>query len=228
MKPGETTGGDTLRLHLERYVFAAENLKPGRLLDIACGVGYGTEVILSRRDGDVAEIVAVDNDAGAIDYGRKTYANPKVRFLQSDAYAFHDAIGFSTIVSLETIEHLPDPQKFATSIDKCLQPGGRWVCSAPVTPTKDAIPFHLNDFTEASYRRIFLTLGYREVGHLLQVQSYNPVRVMSKREERMEGLRKNLPLYYARHPGSLIDRLLALFQYGFNNHYLTVAWQKPG
>jgi len=35
------TGADTLKLHLERYQFAASRLKPGAVLDIACGVAMG-------------------------------------------------------------------------------------------------------------------------------------------------------------------------------------------
>ena len=38
----EATGAETLRLHMERYQFASENLVSGSVLDIACGVGYGT------------------------------------------------------------------------------------------------------------------------------------------------------------------------------------------
>ncbi len=37
---GVATGDETLRLHLERYRFSARHARPGRLLDIACGVGY--------------------------------------------------------------------------------------------------------------------------------------------------------------------------------------------
>jgi hypothetical protein len=40
----ETTGGETLRLHWERYQFAKEHLVPGSVLDMACGVGYGTAI----------------------------------------------------------------------------------------------------------------------------------------------------------------------------------------
>ena len=42
IRPGDTTGDQTLQLHLARYEFAAAHARPGRLLDIACGVGYGT------------------------------------------------------------------------------------------------------------------------------------------------------------------------------------------
>ena len=45
LKPHEVTGQLTLQLHMERYEFAATQSQPGRILDIACGVGYGTEIL---------------------------------------------------------------------------------------------------------------------------------------------------------------------------------------
>ena len=55
----EVTGTPTLHLHLERYEFAATQARPGRLLDIACGVGYGTE-ILYQGNGQNTEAIGVD------------------------------------------------------------------------------------------------------------------------------------------------------------------------
>ncbi len=226
VKQGEITGEESLKLHLDRYAFAADNLKAGRILDIACGVGYGTDVVIKKRTSEVDEIVAVDFDGGAIEYGKSHYPNPKVRFQQGDAYAFQDSTGFDTIISLETIEHLPDPVKFASSLNTVLKNGGRWICSAPVTPTKDAIPFHMTDFTRTTYRKIFQDLGFREVTHLLQIQPFKPLQVLMENEERLEGVRKNLICYYLRNPASVFSRLTALLRYGFNTHYLTVVWEK--
>ena len=43
------TGRETLHLHLARYAFAARNLRGHTLLDIACGVGYGTQFLLDQK-----------------------------------------------------------------------------------------------------------------------------------------------------------------------------------
>jgi len=42
MNEDETTGKETLLLHLERYQYAANYVVPGTIADIACGVGYGS------------------------------------------------------------------------------------------------------------------------------------------------------------------------------------------
>jgi ubiquinone/menaquinone biosynthesis C-methylase UbiE len=54
--PNDVTGLETLSLHLERYEFAAKYLRPGRLLDIACGVGYGTRLLLDRSHVDITAV----------------------------------------------------------------------------------------------------------------------------------------------------------------------------
>ena len=46
VQTGEVTGSETLKLHLARYKFAASYVRPGRLLDIACGSGYGTKMLV--------------------------------------------------------------------------------------------------------------------------------------------------------------------------------------
>ena len=46
LSPEDLAGQETLRLHVERYAFAAEHALPGRLLDLACGVGYGTRILV--------------------------------------------------------------------------------------------------------------------------------------------------------------------------------------
>ena len=39
----------TLQLHIERYAFAIRNGKPGEVLDIACGAGYGSFQLLQSE-----------------------------------------------------------------------------------------------------------------------------------------------------------------------------------
>ena len=45
LRSGDVTGEEALRISLERYGFAAQHARPGRLLDLACGVGYGTRFL---------------------------------------------------------------------------------------------------------------------------------------------------------------------------------------
>jgi SAM-dependent methyltransferase len=226
LRAGDATGQETLKLHVERYEFAARLLAPGRVLDCACGVGYGTRILADRATSEVSA-VGVDLSPAAIDYAREHYAGPRVRFVESDAMEFSDSEGFDTIVSIETIEHLPDPVSFVDRMIAALRPGGVFVASVPVTPSVDANPHHLHDFTERSFQRLFARHDLLEITRLTQDQPFALGAVVTRSEARMQQVRRNLPAYYLSHPTHLFRRLASTLRHGFKNRYLTVAWRSP-
>jgi 2-polyprenyl-3-methyl-5-hydroxy-6-metoxy-1,4-benzoquinol methylase len=67
--------------------------------------------------------MGIDSSAEAIEYANLRYSRPGLTFCVGDAMTFVDG-PFDAVVSLETIEHLPDPafiQRVTTSV---LRPGG--------------------------------------------------------------------------------------------------------
>jgi len=221
----DVTGEESLTLHLERYGFAAEHAGPGRILDIACGVGYGTR-LLAERLPTAREVVGVDLSPGAIEYARTRYADPRIRYVESDVMTFHAQEGFDTIVSLETTEHLPEPRAFLHRMAGLLRPGGFLIASVPTTPSTDFNPHHLHDFDERSFRKLVEDLPLTEVDALLQVQPVPFMVIARARERRLESRRKKLLGWYARNPAVLLRRIRATLRYGFCNRYLTLAWRK--
>jgi SAM-dependent methyltransferase len=137
--------------------------------------------------------------------------------------AWGDPEGFDTIVSIETIEHLPAPAAFVARLVRLLRPGGVLVASVPTTPSLDANPHHLHDFSERSFRRLFAPHGLTERDALVQDQPFGLGAVLARREPRLRGLRRGLPGWYAAHPGSLVRRIGATLRHGFKNRYLTLA-----
>jgi SAM-dependent methyltransferase len=226
LQPGDATGEEALRISLERYGFAARYVRTGRLLDIACGVGYGTR-FLTDRTKHVTAALGVELSAAAVDYANDRYANDRTAFLACDAMQFEDAEGFDTIVSIETIEHLPDPEGFVERLVGLLRPGGHLVGSVPITPSVDANPHHLHDFTDRSFRRLVGRHGLDVLDELVQDQPFGLRAVLSRSEARLEGMRRNLPAWYLRHPGALLSRVVSTLRHGFVNRYLTVAWRLP-
>jgi len=222
----DTTGQETFRLHADRYHFAAEHALPGRLLDIACGVGYGTRILIDERP-DIEAALGVDISADAIAYAQERYAQPRTEYRVADAMTFRTEQPFDTAVSLETIEHLPDPAAFIANLLRAIRPGGRLVASVPTTPSVDANPHHRTDFTERSFRRMFTSHGLREIACQRQVQPFNPVQILTRKETRLADMRPNLLKYYASHPGAAVKRAWSTVVDGFNNRYITIVWEKP-
>jgi len=221
----DITGHETLRLHLERYEFAARHARGGRILDMACGVGYGSRLLFDRA-AQATTVLGVDISDSALEYARTHYAREGVSYRSADAMGFEDPEGFDLIVSLETIEHLPDPPSFVARLPKLLRAGGVLVASVPTTPSVDLNPHHTHDFTEASFRRLFEPLGLAEFDALRQVQPVSIGSILTRREARLGDLRRNLPLWYLRHPGALLRRVSATLHHGFANHYVTLALRR--
>lgn len=220
----DVTGEETYRLHVERYEFAARFVNGGRVLDCACGVGYGSEILSSA--GRAPQLVTgVDIDADAIEYAKSHYEGERVRFVHSDGTRF-TADPFDTIVSFETIEHVPDPEALIDNFTRLLKPGGTLIASVPVTPSVDVNPYHLHDFTPSSFRRMFERRGFREIDCTLQRQPYQPLKMLAGQETRLSDMRQNLVGYYATHPMAALKRAYSTAVDGFCNKYLACAWRR--
>lgn len=91
------------RRHLVVYEWIAERVAGKRVIDLACGEGYGTEV-LSRT---AESVVGIDANPEAFEHARLRYTQPNVSFereLIEDYAREVDAVVF-----LQTIEHVQDP-----------------------------------------------------------------------------------------------------------------------
>ncbi|RKL67321.1 SAM-dependent methyltransferase [Salipaludibacillus neizhouensis] len=146
--------------HLARYYFAFPYAK-GRVLDLACGTGYGGQIVAKAKKKVISEMVGVDIHKETIEYATKTYYHPLLTFQMGDVLDpnFRASIGtFDTIMSFETIEHVPDDQEFLSSIYKLLKPGGILILSTPFGAgkgIKSAVPFHYHQLTETELIDLF-------------------------------------------------------------------------
>jgi 2-polyprenyl-3-methyl-5-hydroxy-6-metoxy-1,4-benzoquinol methylase len=129
--------------HLARYRWACTFLPRKRVLDCSCGPGYGTAMLADRG---AEQVIGVDIDAGAIESARSRYARPNVEYREADALRMSaEKMGrFDLIVSLETIEHLAEPQRLLDVFAGLLTDEGQLLLSCP----NDAVlgtgnPFHL-------------------------------------------------------------------------------------
>lgn len=220
----DSTGQETFQLHLARYDFAASFVNGGRVLDCACGVGYGSARLAQMADGQPS-VRGVDIDADAIAYADQVYASECVSFTCYDGAKFDDE-PFDSIVSFETIEHVPDPDALVGNLARLLKPEGVLLASVPITPSVDVNPFHLHDFTKASFLSLFRRHGLEAIDSMVQVQKWNPLTMVRGQEVRLNDMRQGLLRYWLTHPGAAFKRSYSTIVDGFCNKYLVCAFKK--
>lgn len=151
-----------LQDHIKRYMFASHLIKYMKVLDVACGNGYGTE-ILSKS---AKKVVGVDISKESIDLAIKKYKNRNVEFYQSDAKSLNfSSSSFDFVVSFETIEHLSkkDARKFLVEIKRVLKRTGKLLISTPDNRNaslgnEPANPYHLHEYSLNEFKNLISTL----------------------------------------------------------------------
>ncbi|MES2818530.1 MAG: class I SAM-dependent methyltransferase [Pseudomonadota bacterium] len=225
LNPDSPDDQATLAIHLERYRFASRELSGARVLDMACGCGYGTALLAEQHPDKT--LIGVDIDPAAIAYAQAHYQLPNLQYLCADAETFSAEQPFDSIVSLETIEHLPRPRQLVENFSRLLAAGGRVIASVPITPTLDGNPHHLHDFSKASFFALFSSYGLQPQQQFEQIQWWQFKGLFSKRQtkqHRSEGVGNAVLQYYRQRPLYLLLRLGSMLRYGFSNRYLTCTF----
>ena len=115
--------------HWHRYHFAARWAAGKRVLDVACGEGYGSATLARHA----ARVAGVDVSDAAIAHARAAYAdraNLEFAAAACTRLPFPDA-SFDTVVSFETIEHIDGQEAFLDEVARVLAPDGVFVLSCP-------------------------------------------------------------------------------------------------
>lgn len=219
---------NTLNIHMERYQFASAELIGQRILDMACGCGYGTAFLASQHPNKI--FIGIDLDPSAIAYAQQHYTLPNLSYACANALTFSSADRFDTIVSLETIEHLPQPQQLVANLARLLNTAGQIIASVPITPTLDGNPHHLHDFTRSSFFKLFKTHDLKHTQSFEQIQWWQFKGLFAKgavKQHRSSGVGNAVLNYYRKHPFYLLRRLQSMLRYGFSNRYLTCVFKRP-
>jgi SAM-dependent methyltransferase len=135
------------RRHLRVYEWIAGRCAGLDVVDLACGEGYGTEVLASRA----ARVVGVDANPEAHEHARTKYSRAGVRFELGTIEAFDERC--DAVVFLQTIEHVEDPERTLRRVRSFLRPGGRAYVStpnvltlAPPGASRSDNPWHLREY----------------------------------------------------------------------------------
>jgi SAM-dependent methyltransferase len=187
--PDDTSPGP-LAIHEKRYRFALAYCAGKRVLDAACGVGYGCALLAE----EAASVVGIDLSEEAIAYARSHYARPNVELLIDDLHSPRlDDRSFDVVCSFETLEHLTDRDAFLGHMARVLRDDGVFVLSTPRANETTESPDNPHHFVEYS-RRDFEALLRRFFD---DVELFGQRRAQTRRHRALQrldvlGLRKRL------------------------------------
>lgn len=226
MNSDDSSDAASIEIHMARYHFATENLVGSTILDMACGCGFGT-ALMAHAHPDKS-FTGVDIDPEAIDYAKSNYSAKNLNYVCADALTWNEN-KYDSIVSLETIEHLPKPDMLVQNILAMLTAEGRVIASVPVTPTCDGNPHHLHDFTKRSFNALFSQHGFINSKELEQLQPWEYKGIFSNKttvKHRSQSVGNNVLHYYQKHPLAVVSRIKSILINGLCNIYLTAVFEQ--
>jgi SAM-dependent methyltransferase len=151
--PLELTGERTLpdvpaenywyRRHLAVYEWIGARVIGKRVLDMACGEGYGS----------AENVLGVEANPEAFEHARLRYSAQNLRFERGMVENHGEPAGYDAVVFLQTIEHIHDPVAVLRHFSSLLTDGGVAYVSTPNVLTlappgaaKSDNPWHLKEY----------------------------------------------------------------------------------
>jgi SAM-dependent methyltransferase len=160
--PLELTGERTLpdvpeenywyRRHVAAYEWIAKRCAGLRVADLACGEGYGSDLLAGRA----AQVIGVDANPEAFEHARLRYRRSNLRFQRQLVEEFAEPR--DAIVFLQTIEHVSEPgrllRRFAELAPVSYVSTPNRLTLAPPGAEKSDNPWHLREYTLGEYREL--------------------------------------------------------------------------
>ena len=160
--PLELTGERTLpdvplenywfRRHLAVYEWIAERVAGLEVVDMACGEGYGTDVLARRA----RRVTGVDANPEAYEHARAKYARAGVSFARDLIETYIQPC--DAVVFLQTIEHVKEPEQVLAHF-KAMAPTvyvstPNVLTLAPPGAEKSDNPWHLREYRAREFRAL--------------------------------------------------------------------------
>jgi SAM-dependent methyltransferase len=141
------------RRHLAVYRWIADRVHGRRVVDLACGEGYGT----AELDRTAASVVGVDANPEAFEHARTKYTT--VRFERNMIELWDGDV--DCVVFLQTIEHVQDADAVLERVKALIGPDGVAYVStpnvltlAPAGAERSGNPWHIREYRPDEYRAL--------------------------------------------------------------------------
>jgi SAM-dependent methyltransferase len=145
------------RRHLVVYEWIATRVGGCRVMDLACGEGYGSDVLARIA----RQVVGVDANPEAFEHARLRYRRPNLSFERGLVETHGEPGTYDAVVFLQTIEHVQDPAAVLAHVRDLLTPGGVAYVTTPNVLTlagpgreKSDNPWHLREYRAAEYEAL--------------------------------------------------------------------------
>lgn len=118
--------------HMHRYALAKYYTQGKRVLDLACGEGYGSWLLAQSA----IEVIGVDIDEPIIHHATSVYQQDNLRFLQGSIVdiPIHQNRTFDLVTCFEALEHIVEHEALLSEVKRMLSKDGLFIVSTPNKP----------------------------------------------------------------------------------------------
>src|SRR3989344_701882 len=161
--PGQKASKEQLDMLYTRYKFASQFCQDKKVLEIACGAGFGLSLIAEKAK----EVIACDVDEEILNYARKAYRNnKKIKIMKIDAnkkLPFSDK-RFDVIILFEALYYLENTEKTLKEIFRVLKKSGILLICLPNKNIEGFNPSPLSKkyFSVPELNKLFSDFGFGE------------------------------------------------------------------
>jgi len=143
--------------HLVVYEWIRARVAGLKVIDMACGEGYGSAVLAAQA----AEVVGVDANPEAHEHARLRYSGPNVRFARDLVETFAEPA--DAVVFLQTIEHVQNPDEILERFKALTAESGapavyvstpNLLTLAPEGAEKSENPWHVKEYRAEEFRAL--------------------------------------------------------------------------
>jgi SAM-dependent methyltransferase len=145
------------RRHLAVYEWIAARVAGMRVVDMACGEGYGAATLARVA----ADVVGVDANPEAFEHARLRYVQPGLSFERAMVECYGEPGMYDAVTFLQTIEHVPNPEDVLRHFRELLSAGGTAYVSTPnlltIAPSgaeKSDNPWHIKEYRAHEFREL--------------------------------------------------------------------------
>lgn len=177
--------------HIHRYALCTDFIKFKKVLDIAAGEGYGSNLLSKYAQ----EVLGIDISNDAVTHAQKKYSSKNLGFQVGSVLDIPcESEEFDVVVSFETIEHISDHRKMISEIKRVLKSDGVLIISTPEKSIYSdqanySNPYHEKELYEEEFVQIlseqfkFIQMGYQKFlsGSFIQVPNSikNEIKILS-------------------------------------------------